>query len=57
MKPIKHTQLAAVVGGGDPNTQPLTMPPGWSPNQTPGLPSWIRTVSDYLRYLGVVLEQ
>jgi hypothetical protein len=56
MQPINERLLPEILGGGDPIKQPLTMPPGWTP--TPpglpaGLPGWITSMADYLKYLGV----
>ena len=53
MKTIEYHLLARISGGGDPVTQPLTMPPGWTPTLAASLPPWIITVGDYLKYLGI----
>lgn len=52
MNNLTSEELRAAIGGTDP-IQPLTMPAGWTPDASAGLPRWIQTTADYLKYLGI----
>jgi hypothetical protein len=56
MQNINDHHLDHITGGGDPISQPLSMPPGWTPVQIHG-PCSAYTITDYLKSIGIVLAQ
>ncbi|HEY4299409.1 MAG TPA: hypothetical protein VGM73_00965 [Candidatus Didemnitutus sp.] len=51
MKTMTESDLVRLSGGGDPASQPLTMPRGWMPTPPPAF--FPNTLSEYLRALGL----